>query len=49
MQNDALVHKQMLQGNDIDGKMPVTRIPPHNVQPPRPNLPPGFRCPHCSE
>lgn len=44
-QNDAFVHKQMMQG---DEKLPVTKIPPHNVQPPRPNLPHGYRCPHCN-
>lgn len=47
MQNDAFVHKQMLQG-DMDGKMPITKIPPHNVQPPRQGLPHGYRCPHCN-
>ncbi|KAI6173010.1 hypothetical protein M3Y98_01036300 [Aphelenchoides besseyi] len=47
LQNDALVHKQMLQG-DGENKMPITRIPPHNVQPPRPGLPHGYRCPHCN-
>jgi hypothetical protein len=44
-QNDAFVHKQMMQG-DIEGKLPITKIPPHNVQPPRQGLPHGYRCPH---
>lgn len=44
-QNDAFVHKQMLQE---EGKVPIAKIPPQNVQPPRPNLPHGYRCPHCN-